>query len=421
MDLVDEEDDVPAGVDLLEDLLHALFEIAAVARTGHERTHIERVKLLILERLGNITGGDGLRKTFHNGGLTHTGLADEDRVVLGAAREHLHDALSLDMTANDRIELVLTRGLREVTTKLIEHRGASLLALTSATTNTHGLLALEAGDQLINLVTHARQIGAELDKHLGGNAVGLAGQTEEQMLSADVRMTQLQALAHGVLDNLLGARREGNVSRRGLLALTDNVNNLLADILERDVQRFERLSSHAFALTDETEQDVFGAEVVVLEVTGLFLRKHDDPAGSVGKPFEHWLSLNGIARLVASSLNFNDATRIICQLFASGVSTPLSAMSRSVFRFSTTFRKSPALPQMNLQHSPEFQLRYRTWPVPLVQAYADIEAYSPHQAITAYCGHSEARHASSRMVKGPSLTISTSIIAPNSPSSTWSP
>ena len=47
VDLVDEEDDVAAGLDLLEDLLQPLLEIAAVTRTGDERTEVERVQLLV--------------------------------------------------------------------------------------------------------------------------------------------------------------------------------------------------------------------------------------------------------------------------------------------------------------------------------------------------------------------------------------
>src|SRR5213075_654126 len=36
VDLIDEQDDVAAGADLLEDLLEALFEVTAVTGAGHE-------------------------------------------------------------------------------------------------------------------------------------------------------------------------------------------------------------------------------------------------------------------------------------------------------------------------------------------------------------------------------------------------
>ena len=46
--LVDEQDDVAAGADLLEHLLEALLEVAAVAGAGDERAEVERVELLAL-------------------------------------------------------------------------------------------------------------------------------------------------------------------------------------------------------------------------------------------------------------------------------------------------------------------------------------------------------------------------------------
>ena len=43
-------------------------------------------------------------------------------------------------------------------------------------------------------------------------------------------------------------------------------------------------------LLDEAEQDVLGADVIVVEHPGLFLGQHDDPAGAVGEAFEHGYS-----------------------------------------------------------------------------------------------------------------------------------
>ncbi len=39
---------------------------------------------------------------------------------------------------------------------------------------------------------------------------------------------------------------------------------------------------------NETEKDVLGADVGVVEETRLFLGEYNDPAGSVCKPFEQW-------------------------------------------------------------------------------------------------------------------------------------
>ena len=53
---------------------------------------------------------------------------------------------------------------------------------------------------------------------------------------------------------------------------------------------FQGLRRYTFAFVNKTQQDVLGADVVVVEHPGLFLRQDDDPAGTVGKSFEHrWL------------------------------------------------------------------------------------------------------------------------------------
>jgi hypothetical protein len=43
---------------------------------------------------------------------------------------------------------------------------------------------------------------------------------------------------------------------------------------------------------NEAKQDVFGADVIVIEHACLFLGKHNYTSGSVGKPLEHQNSLN---------------------------------------------------------------------------------------------------------------------------------
>ena len=69
VDLVDEDDDVTAGLDLLEDLLEALLEVAPVPGAGDEGAQVERVELLVREGLGDVAGDDALGKAFDDGGL----------------------------------------------------------------------------------------------------------------------------------------------------------------------------------------------------------------------------------------------------------------------------------------------------------------------------------------------------------------
>ena len=153
------------------------------------------------------------------------------------------------------------------------------------------LLALVAGEQLDDLLADPVEVGAELDQHLGGDALALADQAEQDVLGADVVVAELQRLAQRQLQHLLGPRRERDVPARRLLALADDLLDLLADALQGDAEALQRLGGDALALVDQAEQDVLGADVVVVEHPGLFLGQDDHPPRSVGEPLEHALVL----------------------------------------------------------------------------------------------------------------------------------
>ena len=293
MDLVDEQDNVAARADLLEDLLQALLEVAAVARAGDQRPHVEAVDLLVLDRLGHVTVHDRLGEALDNRGLTDAGLTDQDRVVLRAAREDLHDALHLDAAADDGVQLVLARGLRQVAAKLLEDRGVGALGTARAAHARADRLAalvvaaLVAAEHLDDGLTHLRQVRALLREHLGGHALALLEEAKQQVLGADVVVAELQGLAQAQLEDALGARGEGDVTLDRLLALANDLDDGGADGLALDTHRLQGLGGDALTLGDQAEQQVLRADVVVLETASLVLREHDDPASAVGKAFEH--------------------------------------------------------------------------------------------------------------------------------------
>ena len=107
------------------------------------------------------------------------------------------------------------------------------------------------------------------------------------MLGADVVVTKLQGLTQCQLQNLLGARGERRLAARPLLAVPDDAFDLLAHLVEGHVQRRKRPGRHPFVLPKEAEQQVLGADVVVVEGPGLFLSQDHDLAGPFGKSFEH--------------------------------------------------------------------------------------------------------------------------------------
>ncbi len=144
-----------------------------------------------------------------------------------------------------------------------------------------------AGEQLDDRRADLVEIGAEVEQHLRRHTLALADEAEQDVLGADVVVAELQRLAQRQLEHLLGARRERDVPRRHERALADEVLDLRVDVLKRDAQRLERLGGDAVLLADESEQQVLGADVVLVEHARFFLGVDHDPARLLGESLEH--------------------------------------------------------------------------------------------------------------------------------------
>src|SRR5450759_5738184 len=199
VDLIDEQDDVATGSDLLQDLLQPFLEVTAVARTSNKGTEIQRVDLLVLERLGHLALDDVLGQALDDSCLADAGLADQDRVVLGSSGQHLHDPLDLLAATDDRVELALAGVLGRVAAELVADERSGRSGFGRPDADTLGLLALVAAEQLDDLLADPVEVGAELDQHLGGDALTLTDQAEQDVLGPDVVVAELQRLAQAQL------------------------------------------------------------------------------------------------------------------------------------------------------------------------------------------------------------------------------
>ncbi len=85
-----------------------------------ERAHVERDDALVLQAFGNVAAHDALREPFDDRRLADAGIADQHRIVLGAAREHLNDATNLFVAPDHRIEFAALGFEREVATVALE-------------------------------------------------------------------------------------------------------------------------------------------------------------------------------------------------------------------------------------------------------------------------------------------------------------
>ena len=98
--------------DFVQHRLQPLLELAAELGAGDQRAHVERHQLLVAQAFRHVAIDDAQRQAFGDGGLADAGLADQHRIVLGAARQHLDGAADFLVAADHRIELAVARQSR---------------------------------------------------------------------------------------------------------------------------------------------------------------------------------------------------------------------------------------------------------------------------------------------------------------------
>jgi hypothetical protein len=107
------------------------------------------------------------------------------------------------------------------------------------------------------------------------------------VFGADVVVTQAGGLREGSVPKPSLPGGERNVTGGCLLALANDFLNLLAHGLERNLERFESFRGNTFTLVNQAQEDVLGADVVVVEHLGFFLSQNNDAPSAVGKPLKH--------------------------------------------------------------------------------------------------------------------------------------
>ena len=96
-----------AAVISLQHGLQPLLEFAAKFGAGDQRAHVERHQPLVAQAFRHVAIDDAQRQAFGDRGLADARLADQHRIVLGAARQHLDGAADFLVAADDGIELAV--------------------------------------------------------------------------------------------------------------------------------------------------------------------------------------------------------------------------------------------------------------------------------------------------------------------------
>src|SRR4029453_14184465 len=260
-ELVDEADDLARRlVDVLQHGLQAVLELAAVLRAGHQRADVERDQLLTLQPFGHVAGDDPLREALDDRGLADAGLADEDRVVLGAAREHLDDAANLLVAADDRVELAAAREIGEIAGVALER-----LVLLLGVRIGHALVAADLDQRLVD------RLGADAGgrQETGGGAVALLRQGQEEGLGGSIVAAEALPLALRPLDYLSRALAKVLAARAPYLrhALERRVH-LAKDRVGTGAELGQDRTHHAPALLEQRAQQMLGLDRLVGMLVG---------------------------------------------------------------------------------------------------------------------------------------------------------
>ena len=279
--LVNKQDDVVSLGGLLDHVLEALLKLTAILGARDKTRQVERPDILVHEVLGHVAGCNLLSQALDDGRLAHAGVAQNERVVLGAARKNFHHTLDFLFATNYRVELAIARLLREVGGELLERIGAAPLLLRrvraakerQARTGTPGtgagertLLVLVLGGKFLDSLFDGGGRHTQAHEDVHGHAVTLFDDANQQVLGRHVGLVVLTCHAEGALHHADDERRKGKLGSLGLLAGLGNRGlDLLEgvhDVVVGDIKRAQRLGSDALVLLGECEQQVLGAHLI---------------------------------------------------------------------------------------------------------------------------------------------------------------
>ena len=280
--LVDEEDDLAGRVlDLREDGLEPLLELTPVFGPGEERADVERPHALALQPLGNVARDDALGEALGDRRLSHAGLADQNRVVLRPARQHLHDAADLLVAADDRVELARLRERGQIPPVLLERLVRALRILRRDL-----LPAADAGERLQERVARDHVEGEQemLDRyelvseraHLVERAVEHAAETRRGLRLAAAR--HRRKLAQACLR--FGTQVSGAIPG----AIDERARKLLIEEPDREVIRRQLRVSGAARELLRGRDGLLALECQLLKVHVISSKPGASPAGTARLP-----------------------------------------------------------------------------------------------------------------------------------------
>ena len=103
-----------------DNCFEAFFEIAAIARSGQKRAHVQREDRGVGQNLWGFVVDDAVGEALGDGGFANTRITNQQRVVLTTAAQHLNAALDLMVATDQRINVALAGFCVQIDAVLLE-------------------------------------------------------------------------------------------------------------------------------------------------------------------------------------------------------------------------------------------------------------------------------------------------------------
>ncbi len=249
---------------------------------------------------GHIAVCDFLRQTFRDRGLADARLADQHRIILGAAAEHLNDALNFVAAPDNRIELAFLRQLGQVAAESAQGRSFDIFLRSGFGAFLRFRWREIRIELLQNFVPRALDVDLEALEHARGHPFAFPQKSKQNVLGADIGMIERLRFLAGERQNFFHPRGVGNVA--------DNFRfrtgaDLFFDFhphgLEIEPHFLQNVHRHALAELDQSEQQMLGADVIVIETVGFLASELEDLLGA-GRKIIHCSNGSGAEPLLDS-------------------------------------------------------------------------------------------------------------------------
>ena len=270
----------PAAGQLLQHRLQALLELAAIFRAGDQGAEIEREEPTLAQALRHVAVDDALRQALGDRSLADPGLADQHRVVLGPAREHLDHPADLLVAADHRVELALTRGFGEIAGVFLQR----IVALLGR----RAVRGPALPQRLDRAVQRLRRHAGLLERVRGFGAGG-HGQRHQDALDRHEAVARLLRELLGLVEQARGFRRQEQLAGPGALDPRQPGERRLGQVeraLRIAARRPDQVGREALRIVEQHLEHVLGREALMPLAQGERLRRLDKASRALRMSFQ---------------------------------------------------------------------------------------------------------------------------------------